>query len=398
MKYLKENWLKLREFTFLVLLSAEILLRLLERTRLDLKTPVGYTLVAIELFWIPVVLGLLYGLDILITGIRKNIKKILIDSLIGICFVIAAYSSNDFYILATGALLVNAHKASLKNIAKVVAGSLLFGTVIIGCLSQVGFIEDKLVNRFGRKAHSFGFRHYAFPARQLLFGWLAYMYVKNQKMSWGEIIIDLFLMYVIYYYTTQRLTFIIFILAWLMYIVFVKLELIKVTSKFIKFCSAVGFTVCGIFSIMLSYFYDSSVIWMDKLNSILNTRLELGKEAFNRYDITLFGQYVKDSGYDSPEGYFYIDCGYLDVIISLGIIVFILTTLIYTVIHFYSCVKNDTKLFVWMTSIMIYTIVDNVWVDMIGAGTGIILFGALLNELRKEKYENSIFIKKNLRE
>ena len=60
MKSTKESWFKIREFIFLALLSAEIILRLIERTRLDMKTPAGYTLVAIELFWIPVALGALY--------------------------------------------------------------------------------------------------------------------------------------------------------------------------------------------------------------------------------------------------------------------------------------------------------------------------------------------------
>ena len=43
MKSTKESWFKIREFIFLALLSAEIILRLIERTRLDMKTPVGYT-------------------------------------------------------------------------------------------------------------------------------------------------------------------------------------------------------------------------------------------------------------------------------------------------------------------------------------------------------------------
>jgi len=384
MKYIKENWFKIREYAFLSLLAAEILLRLLERTRLNLNTTIGYKMVALELFWIPVMLGALYLADVLITGIRKNFKKMCVDGAIGICFIIAAYASTDFFILATGAFLVSSDKSSLKNIAKVIAASLIIGTLIVAVLSQVGVIDDKLWVRFDRTAHAFGFRHYAFPARQLLFGWLAYLYTKSKKASWIELFVYLILIYGIYYFTTQRLTFVIFILVWLMYIVFVKYEFIKITTKLMKFCSAIGFFACGIFSLLISYYYDGSNVILAKLNNVLNGRLFLGKVAFDRYDITLFGQFVEDVGVDTGN-YFYIDCGYLDVFISLGIIVFLITTIIYTIIHIYSCHKNDTMLFVWMTSIMVYTIVDNVWVDLIGAGTGIILFGAVLNELRKEK-------------
>ncbi|MBR2502620.1 MAG: hypothetical protein IKB62_00675, partial [Oscillospiraceae bacterium] len=110
MKKINNDWIKIREIIFLTLLSGEIILRLIERTRINLKTPVGYTLVAIELFWIPVALGVLYAADILMTGIRSNLKKMCIDGFIGIFFIISAYTSCDFYLLATGAFLVCSDK------------------------------------------------------------------------------------------------------------------------------------------------------------------------------------------------------------------------------------------------------------------------------------------------
>lgn len=382
----REKWYKIREYIFLSLLFIEIILRLLERSRFNMKTPIGYKLVALELFWIPVFLGVLYLADILLTdGIRKNIKKILIDASIGLCFIVAAYASTDFFILATGAFLLTSDKSSLKNIAKVIAAALILGTLTILLLSQIGIVDDKLFNRFGRTAHSFGFRHYAFPARQFLFGWLAYVYARTKKLSWTELILHLIFIITLYYFTTQRLTFIVFIGVWALYIILVKYELININSPFIKFCSLTGFTVCGIFSIVTSYFYSPSNKLLVKLDDILNTRLQLGKEAFNRYDIKLFGQFVEDIGIDTGN-YFYIDCGYLDVLFSLGIIMFIITTLIYTIMYLYSCKTEDKKLFLWITGVMIYTIVDNVWLDLIGAGTVIVLFAALMHENKKEKY------------
>ena len=385
MKSTKESWFKIREFIFLALLSAEIILRLIERTRLDMKTPAGYTLVAIELFWIPVALGALYVTDVMITGIRSNLKKMCIDGFIGVFFIISAYTSCDFYLLATGAFLVCSDKASLKNIAKVVAASLIFGTVVIGALSQVGFIDDKLFNRFGRTAHSFGFRHYAFPARQLLFGWCAYLYFKTKKVSWPEHIVYFIAGYLVYYFTTQRLTLVVFILVWVLYIVFVKYELIKIDTLFIKICSIIAFPVCGIVSVVITYLYDSSVSWMKQLDKLVNTRLSVGTIAFDRYDINLFGQYVLDTAPGSAEGYFYMDCGYLDVLMSHGVILFVIALVICSVMYLYSCYKKDTMLFVWMSCILVYTVVDCVWLDTIGAGTGVIIFGAILGSIRQER-------------
>ena len=39
--------------------------------------------------------------------------------------------------------------------------------------------------------------------------------------------------------------------------------------------------------ILLSRFYDPSKGWMEKLDSIMSTRLALGKKTFDLYDVKL---------------------------------------------------------------------------------------------------------------
>ena len=80
-----------------------------------------------------------------------------------------------------------------------------------------------------------------------------------------------------------------------------------------------------------------------------------------------------------------MDCGYLDVLMSHGIILFVIALIICSVMYLYSCYKKDTMLFVWLSCILVYTVVDCVWLDTIGAGTGVILFGAVLNSIRQER-------------
>ncbi|MBQ6897117.1 MAG: hypothetical protein IJN69_07930 [Oscillospiraceae bacterium] len=387
MKYIKDNWFKTREFIYLSLLALEIFLSLLFRTTFNMKTPLGYLLSSFQLFYIPVLVGVLYVADILMTGIRNNIKKVIIDGFIGVFFIIAAYTSLDFNLLATGVFLVSSDKSSVKNIAKTIAVTLLFGTLLFGVFSQIGIIDDRLTDRFGRIAHGFGFRRYAFPARQLLFVLCAYIGARVKKISWAELIVQAGLIWLIYYYTTQRVTLIVFVAVWVLYIVTVKYEFIRINTKFVEFCSLTGFSVFGIFSVTVSYFYNESVWWMSKLNSFVNNRVVLGWEAFNRYDVNLFGQEIVTDTIGEFGSFFYIDNGYLDVLFSYGLILFIITTILYTVILWYSCRKNEKGLFIWMTATMIYNFIDNAWLDMIATGVGVILFGAVLNELRKEKAE-----------
>ncbi len=398
MNLIKENWYKIREVIFLSLLALEIFLSLLFKTTFNLKTPFGYFLSSFQMFYIPVLVGVLYAADVLMTGIRNNIKKIIIDGFIGVFFVIAAYTSLDFNLLATGVFLVSSDKSSVKNIAKTIAATLLFTTLLFGLFSQVGIIEDRLVARFDRMAHAFGFRRYAFPARQILFAWCAYLCMRNKKLSWIELTVDLGIIWLIYYLTTQRVTLAVFIIVWIMYVVIVKYEVIKIDTKFMKLCSLIGFTIFGIFSVAISYFYDSSVWWMSKFNSVVNGRIHLGQKAFNRYDINLFGQEIITDTIGEFGSFFYIDNGYLDALFSYGLILFVIVTVLYTFIHWYSCHINDKGLFIWMTASMIYNFIDNAWVDMIATGVGIIVFGAILNEMRKEKSKNIEICKKDLLE
>ena len=86
MKCIKDNWLKIREVTFLTLLAIEIFLSILFKTTLSLKTPLGYFLSSFQLFYIPVIVGALYAADMLMTGIKNNIKKMLLDGFIGVFF------------------------------------------------------------------------------------------------------------------------------------------------------------------------------------------------------------------------------------------------------------------------------------------------------------------------
>ena len=44
------------------------------------------------------------------------------------------------------------------------------------------------------------------------------------------------------------------------------------------------------FMILVSRFYRPDIEWMAKLNTLFSTRLSLGKEVFDRYDVQIWGQ------------------------------------------------------------------------------------------------------------
>ena len=62
--------------------------------------------------------------------------------------------------------------------------------------------------------------------------------------------------------------------------------------------------------ILTSRFYNPEITWMAKLNTLFSTRLAIGKEAFERYDIKLWGQNIPmigNGGTTEPvQGYFFL--------------------------------------------------------------------------------------------
>ena len=87
--------------------------------------------------------------------------------------------------------------------------------------------------------------------------------------------------------------------------------------------------------ILLSRFYDPSKGWMEKLDSIMSTRLALGKKTFDLYDVKLWGQYIEmhgGGGTTAPKpDYFFIDCSYLNILMRFGFVVFVLTMLLLSI-------------------------------------------------------------------
>ncbi len=115
------------------------------------------------------------------------------------------------------------------------------------------------------------------------------------------------------------------------------------------------FSSIALFAVVfaLSYKYDSSVDWMRKLNDLFSHRLMLGHEAFERYNLNLFGQYVEMHGYGgSPDGvadYYFLDSSYMYILFQFGIVF----TLIVLVVFVLSSVKERDDLFFLVIMLLI---------------------------------------------
>lgn len=121
---------------------------------------------------------------------------------------------------------------------------------------------------------------------------------------------------------------------------------------------AVGiYLICFFVSLWFTYFYDSSVIWMYKLNEMTGNRLSLQQNAFKDYGFKILGQKIFFVGagldiYGEPTKgiYNYVDNIYISILLRYGILFSVIAILLLTITMYY-CYQKNMRIWLWMLSL-----------------------------------------------
>ncbi|MDO5140622.1 MAG: hypothetical protein Q4D40_04065 [Eubacteriales bacterium] len=121
-------------------------------------------------------------------------------------------------------------------------------------------------------------------------------------------------------------------------------------------------------SIGLSYRFSWENELLIKLNSMLTGRLSLGRNAFDQWNITPFGQYIRLVGFGgisigtTVEGYNFIDCSYLNILMTMGAVILGITLIVFVFICCkYSC---DHYLILIITALAVSWMADHHLMDI----------------------------------
>ena len=124
--------------------------------------------------------------------------------------------------------------------------------------------------------------------------------------------------------------------------------------------------LCASAFITLSYFYSENQTILVKLNSLLSGRLALGRLAFEKYNIELFGQFIPMTGFGkssliqlrSPQ-YFFIDSSFVSILMCYGFLVFVCIILGFTCSAFRAKQNNDYYLVLLIALIAVDCMVEH---------------------------------------
>lgn len=343
-------------------------------------------------------IDIVFSVILLLFIIRKksyNVKMLILYAILIVIFTVSGYFTHRIYIMTYALFIISATRCNSCNraIKAALIGSAVSGVIVL-ILSQIGYIPDIEMVRelnnvsanwfYSNVAHCFGYNYYHYIPYKFYFIMLGVMKVKKKKMSWLEIFIWAFAIFVVFYYTTLRLTFYLGLFSLALYIILIKFDWFKINNKTIKSIMTLSFPVTIVGTSLFYYFYNGENKVYAQLNLFLSGRLQLGHEAFERYPINLFGHLIETSAATSKTSYFYLDSGYIYALLGYGVFFSIIVVIMYSCLCGFACDTNDKVLLIWLISVLIFTISNNVWVELT-MNPILVIFPIMWNQRISEK-------------
>lgn len=120
-----------------------------------------------------------------------------------------------------------------------------------------------------------------------------------------------------------------------------------------------SFIVLAFVSIFISYIFSDAVVWMRKLNYMLNYRLGYAHAALLRYPINLFGhkiQWVTNS--TAYSKYFYVDSSYVQIILRYGIVLFVILMIGFTGLIIKTVGERNSVAIIVLIMLAVHSVTD----------------------------------------
>lgn len=262
-------------------------------------------------------------------------------------------------------------------------------TLILGF---AGVIPDYVSDLLTRERNFFGFTWATIPQTYIFFITMLYVCVREEKVTYGELIILALIGFIFFRYTDARFVYLIDLLF--LMIVFL-LKLFRIRSirngalQKIILCLPV---VIGVLTIATYYMYDADSAFWQEINRILTSRMSLGSGVLSQYGISFLGQHIVLKGHNvnsitlDNSLYNYVDSSYLQITLLYGVagMGLILGGITYLV---WKCLKEDKMyLLTSIFCILLLSVTEDSLLKM-GFNVFVLIFASVYRDQRESEKE-----------
>lgn len=283
--------------------------------------------------------------------------------LVSIAAIVSVFSTQMDPII-WGLFVLGARNISAEKILRLyflITGAL---TIVAFSASQIGVIPDLVYKSAEGVRHSFGIVYPTDLAAHVFGLVMVWLYLHRGRLRMLHITVILVVTVVLFSLCRTKLDCGMIIFAVILFMCIQKMENNSSVQLYMKYrekreekkwflFQGLMYFMFAAFSFLVTVLYNGNNQLLGRFFSTLEARLILGKRGLQEMGVKLLGQYVIMIGgggrTDSFEGYNFIDCSYLNILIRYGPLFFLAVLLILTIMC-YRFRKNwymSTVLFCW---------------------------------------------------
>ena len=189
----------------------------------------------------------------------------------------------------------------------------------------LGIIDNVVVAKGTRVREYLGFRYALYLPGILLNMTALWIYLKQDQLPISGVVLWTAANTFVYLRTDSRISFVLAegLLAVALLLRFV--PRLKNGLRWLWGSLTVSYVLSAAFSFAFTGIYDGTIPWMRRLNSILESRLSLGKRSLEDHGFGLLGRHISwvGNGLDAfgnagEGGYTYVDCFYVKILQRYG--------------------------------------------------------------------------------
>ncbi|WP_271290115.1 hypothetical protein [Loigolactobacillus backii] len=272
-------------------------------------------------------------------------RELMQAGLVTVIFTLSSLMSKDRILLIILLFILGAKGINFDQIIKTYLWIGIPEVLVIMLLAQYKVITNLIIYRSidqgGAARQSFGFSSPTDFSAIVLFLFIAYCYLKRGKLKFIDYVVTLFISYFLLVFCDARLDVISLLLVCLAMLLYSSLRFLPRQHWLARLFhwTWLTFPISAFLSVWLTLTYRKGSTFYAFLDNALSGRLHIGRQGYDKYGLSLFGQHIVEHGNGGnialktnwqKTAYFYLDSSFIRLLLIYGIILFLFIVIFFS--------------------------------------------------------------------